>query len=44
MSGLAFATVVTLVLVPVLYSFFVLDLKIIKWQQLEQPQPGQAKP
>ena len=40
-GGLAFATVVTLVLVPVLYSFFVLDLKIIKWQQQEQPQAEQ---
>jgi len=37
-GGLAFATVVTLILVPVIYSFFVLDLKIITWQQLEQPQ------
>lgn len=36
-GGLAFATVVTLILVPVIYSFFVLDLKIITWQQLEQP-------
>lgn len=36
-GGLAFATVVTLVLVPVIYSFFVLDLKIITWQQIEQP-------
>ncbi|MCP4289302.1 MAG: efflux RND transporter permease subunit [Gammaproteobacteria bacterium] len=36
-GGLAFATVVTLILVPVLYSFFVLDLKIVKWQQKEQP-------
>ena len=26
----------TLILVPVIYSFFVLDLKIISWQQLEQ--------
>lgn len=42
-GGLAFATVVTLVLVPVLYSFFVLDLKIIKWQQLEQPQAEQPR-
>ena len=35
-GGLAFATVMTLILVPVIYSFFVLDLKIISWQQLEQ--------
>jgi multidrug efflux pump subunit AcrB len=32
-GGLLVATVVTLLLVPVLYAFFVLDLKIIKWEQ-----------
>ncbi len=31
-GGLTTATVVTLVLVPVLYSIFVLDLKIVKWE------------
>ena len=30
-GGLSFATVVTLVIVPILYSIFVLDLKLIKW-------------
>ncbi len=30
-GGLAVATFITLLLVPVLYSIFVLDLKIIKW-------------
>jgi multidrug efflux pump subunit AcrB len=30
-GGLAVATFVTLLLVPVLYSITVLDLKIIKW-------------
>jgi multidrug efflux pump subunit AcrB len=30
-GGLAVATFVTLVFVPVLYSIFVLDLKIVKW-------------
>jgi multidrug efflux pump subunit AcrB len=30
-GGLAFATVITLVLVPVFYSIAVLDLKIVKW-------------
>jgi len=30
-GGLLVATVVTLLLVPVLYAFFVLDLKIVKW-------------
>src|SRR5262249_13640202 len=31
-GGLTAATVVTLVLVPVLYAIFVLDLKIVKWE------------
>jgi len=30
-GGLAVATFITLLLVPVLYSIFVLDLKIIRW-------------
>jgi multidrug efflux pump subunit AcrB len=33
-GGLAIATLVTLVLVPVFYSFFVHDLKVVKWRQL----------
>ena len=32
MGGLAVATFITLLLVPVLYSIFVLDLKIIRWE------------
>jgi Cu/Ag efflux pump CusA len=32
MGGLAVATFVTLLLVPVLYTIFVLDLKLIKWE------------
>ncbi len=35
-GGLLFATVVTLVLVPVIYSIAVLDLKIIKWETKEE--------
>jgi multidrug efflux pump subunit AcrB len=35
-GGLALATVVTLLLVPVMYSFFVLDLKWVKWITIEQ--------
>ncbi len=31
-GGLAVATFITLLLVPVLYSIFVLDLKLIKWE------------
>jgi len=38
-GGLTFATVVTLVLVPVLYAIFVLDLKLVKWDA-----PAQAAP
>jgi multidrug efflux pump subunit AcrB len=34
-GGLSFATVVTLLLVPVLYAIFVLDLKIVTWE--DQP-------
>jgi hypothetical protein len=33
-----FATFITLLLVPVLYSIFVLDLKLINWERKEQPQ------
>jgi multidrug efflux pump subunit AcrB len=32
-GGLTFATTVTLFIVPVLYSIFVLDLKIIRWEE-----------
>ena len=38
-GGLIIATVVTLVLVPVFYAIFVLDLKIVRW---EKPQPAPA--
>ena len=34
-GGLTVATVVTLLLVPVLYATFVLDLKLVKWQTLD---------
>jgi multidrug efflux pump subunit AcrB len=33
-GGLAVATLITLILVPVLYSIFVLDLKIVRWEEL----------
>lgn len=36
-GGLVIATVVTLLLVPVFYAIFVLDLKIVRW---ETPQPA----
>ena len=36
-GGLAVATFVELLLVPVLYAIFVLDLKIVKWEAKNQP-------
>ena len=36
-GGLTFATVLTLVLVPVLYSAVVLDLKWIRWERPPAP-------
>jgi len=46
-GGLTAASVVTLLLVPVLYAVFVLDLKLVKWHGPE-PQPplgaGQSDP
>jgi multidrug efflux pump len=41
-GGLTFATFVTLLLVPVLYSIFVLDLKIVEWKSISGGAPGQA--
>jgi uncharacterized membrane protein len=32
MGGMMVATFITLLLVPVIYSIFVLDLKLIKWE------------
>jgi multidrug efflux pump subunit AcrB len=44
-GGLAVATFITLLLVPVFYSIFVLDLKWIKWETKENPQEtAQAEP
>jgi hypothetical protein len=31
------ATFITLLLVPVLYAIFVLDLKLVKWEKTEKP-------
>lgn len=36
-GGLGVATFITLLLVPVLYSIFVLDLKIVAWGKVEEP-------
>ena len=34
-GGLSVATFITLLLVPVLYAIFVLDLKLVKWEKDE---------
>jgi multidrug efflux pump subunit AcrB len=39
-GGLLVATFVTLLLVPVLYAIFVLDLKIVKWNVVERSRPA----
>jgi multidrug efflux pump subunit AcrB len=41
-GGLAVATFITLLLVPVLYSIFVLDLKIIRWETKESTVEGEV--
>jgi multidrug efflux pump subunit AcrB len=37
-GGLAVATFITLLLVPVFYAIFVLDLKLIKWETVRAPE------
>jgi multidrug efflux pump subunit AcrB len=47
MGGMMVATFITLLLVPVIYSIFVLDLKLIKWEAkdaAEHVAPGAAVP
>jgi hypothetical protein len=47
MGGMMVATFVTLLLVPVIYSIFVLDLKLIKWEtagEAKEIVPGGAAP
>jgi multidrug efflux pump subunit AcrB len=39
-GGLAVATFITLLLVPVFYAIFVLDLKLIKWETAHAPEAG----
>ena len=41
-GGLALATFIELLLVPVLYAIFVLDLKIIKWEGKQEEAPAQT--
>jgi len=44
-GGLSVATFIELLLVPVLYGIFVLDLKIIKWEMLHpEATPGTVIP
>jgi multidrug efflux pump subunit AcrB len=43
-GGLAVATFITLLLVPVLYSIFVLDLKLIRWETKQPPAETEARP
>jgi multidrug efflux pump subunit AcrB len=43
-GGLAVATFITLLLVPVLYSIFVLDLKIIRWKTKPIPVEIETRP
>ena len=43
-GGLTIATFITLLLVPVLYSIFVLDLKLIKWELKEDNAVQKAVP
>src|SRR5215813_6199035 len=42
-GGLCVATFITLLLVPVLYSIFVMDLKILKWETKAEKQPMLAR-
>ena len=35
-GGLCAATVVTLLMVPVIYSIFVMDLKLVKWERTDE--------
>jgi hypothetical protein len=44
MGGMMVATFITLLLVPVIYSIFVLDLKLIKWEVTGTAEQVEAKP
>jgi len=43
-GGLTVATFVTLLVVPVLYATFVLDLKLVKWETTAHPPVHAAEP
>jgi Cu/Ag efflux pump CusA len=42
-GGLGVATFITLLLVPVLYAMFVLDLKWVKWQSVAEHASSEQK-
>jgi multidrug efflux pump subunit AcrB len=45
-GGLSFATVITLVIVPILYAIFVLDLRLIRWEKAaedDHPRPAELE-
>ena len=44
MGGLNVATFITLLLVPVIYSIFVLDLKLVKWEKVEETPNNAPEP
>jgi hypothetical protein len=44
MGGMLCATFITLLLVPVIYSIFVLDLKLIKWETSSAPNSEDQQP
>ena len=41
-GGLTVATFITLLLVPVIYSIFVLDLKLVRWEKMAHGHPTPA--
>jgi multidrug efflux pump subunit AcrB len=43
-GGLSVATFITLLLVPVLYAIFVLDLKLVKWEKVEETPNATPEP
>ena len=43
MGGMMVATFVTLLLVPVIYTIFVLDLKLIKWETTGEPKKDEPE-
>lgn len=43
-GGLSVATFITLLLVPVIYAIFVLDLKLVKWEKVEHTPEATHEP